>query len=57
MKVPDDKCVICCDRPKSSFFIPCGHKSCTVCGVQLENSTHSCPFCRMEITGLGTIRD
>lgn len=42
-----EQCNICMDNPKSTVFVPCGHRSCLECARSLTSS--KCPFCRSEI--------
>ena len=46
----DDKvCAICCDRPRDSVFVPCGHiASCLPCGLQFAEL--ECPICKQYVS-------
>ncbi|XP_061180176.1 uncharacterized protein LOC133188689 [Saccostrea echinata] len=42
-------CTICFDREISHFFLPCGHTTCLVCGLEIETHNRMCPVCRLLI--------
>ena len=49
------RCTVCMDREISHFFMPCGHTTCLVCGLQIESHSQLCPSCRnpfIELTPL-----
>jgi hypothetical protein len=42
----ENKCIICCDNPKNTVCIPCGHIStCATCNGNV-NFRQLCPICR-----------
>ncbi|XP_033758680.1 uncharacterized protein LOC117340992 [Pecten maximus] len=59
LRIPDGgpKCCICYERPKSAFFMPCGHTACMVCGVQLQSSGRPCHQCRARILFVNSLFD
>lgn len=41
------KCEVCCARPKTHVFIPCGHLcACAACSHQTMEDAGQCPICR-----------
>jgi len=45
-------CIICCDKPKQSVFVPCGHKCCCFeCAEKFINK-HKCPFCKKSVESI-----
>ncbi|XP_060565912.1 uncharacterized protein LOC132724945 [Ruditapes philippinarum] len=55
--IDNNRCTICYERNKESFFIPCGHTVCTVCAVTQQSGNSSCPYCRATIQGIGNIHN
>ncbi|KAJ8018791.1 hypothetical protein HOLleu_43028 [Holothuria leucospilota] len=53
--VQNMKCVICSDRTKTSFFIPCGHCICMPCGSMCLQDTKTCPFCKSTVEKMGSL--
>ena len=46
-------CIICCEKPKESVFVPCGHKYCCYeCGMKIINTVNVCPICKKTLTYL-----
>ena len=44
------ECIICCDQPKDTVLLPCGHlASCETCTRALLASKPLCPCCRKTI--------
>jgi len=39
-------CAICCEKPRNSAIVPCGHCFCSTCARQI---VHKCPNCRQAI--------
>ncbi|XP_057569564.1 E3 ubiquitin-protein ligase CBL-C [Hippopotamus amphibius kiboko] len=49
-------CKICAERNKDVKIEPCGHLLCSCCLAAWQHSdSHTCPFCRCEIKGQGTV--
>ncbi len=47
-----DLCIICCEKPKQSVFVPCGHKSCCEkCAEKFVNK-YKCPFCKKSVESI-----
>jgi hypothetical protein len=45
-------CIICCEKPKQSVFVPCGHKCCCEeCAEKFINK-HKCPFCKKSVESI-----
>ena len=41
------QCVVCCSRPKTHVFVPCGHLcACAACSDKTMRTNASCPICR-----------
>ncbi|KAH3823040.1 hypothetical protein DPMN_124835 [Dreissena polymorpha] len=49
------KCIICMERDRTAFIMPCGHQYCMVCATHLESNSATCAFCRCKITGVGRL--
>ena len=42
------QCVMCCDRPINTAFVPCGHTvACMQCGSRFDGS--ACPICKRHV--------
>ena len=50
-----DHCVVCCDQPVRTAFLPCGHTVCCV-SCALEFSGGACPVCRGVNAGVARLR-
>jgi len=45
-------CIICCEKPKQSVFVPCGHKCCCEdCAAKFIDK-HKCPFCKKSVESI-----
>ena len=50
INISDNKvCAICCDRPRDSVFVPCGHiATCMPCGLNFDGL--ECPICKQYVS-------
>lgn len=45
----DEACSICTDRIKNAVCVPCGHRMCVECSLELkQRNARKCPFCNGE---------
>jgi hypothetical protein len=48
----DVVCIICCEKPKQSVFVPCGHMCCCPeCAEKFINK-HKCPMCKKTVESI-----